>query len=86
MEDLREVRSGLEARVKSVAQTHDLPSPEKLKAEAPALYKTRRFWRYFSPKRRRKMEWGEVSVVPMVVWCGVVAAVGMVVDDLLLSV
>ncbi|CAN0205105.1 unnamed protein product [Pylaiella littoralis] len=59
-EDLREVRRGLEVRVKATAEEHDLPSPETLKADAPALYKTRRFWRYFSPKRRRKMEWGEV--------------------------
>eukprot|EP00752_Nemacystus_decipiens_P011720 g10401.t1 len=59
-EELREVRRGLEARVKSAAEYHNLPSPETLRAEAPALYKTRRFWRYFSPKRRRKMEWGEV--------------------------
>ncbi|CAN0138215.1 unnamed protein product, partial [Scytosiphon promiscuus] len=59
-ENLREIRSGLEKRVKGTAEEHKLPSPETLKAEAPALYKTRRFWRYFSPKRRRKMEWGEV--------------------------
>ncbi|CAB1106134.1 unnamed protein product [Ectocarpus sp. CCAP 1310/34] len=51
---------GLEARVKATAQEHSLPSPGTLKAEAPARYKTRRFWRYFSPRLRRKMEWGEV--------------------------
>lgn len=60
------MRRGLEARVKATAEEHSLPSPETLKADDPARYKTRRFWRYFRPKRGRKMEWGEVSstVVP----------------------
>ena len=78
--DLREVRKGLEARVKSAAEYHNLPSPETLKAEAPALYKTRRFWRYFSPKRRRKMEWGEVSAVWGPRSASVAIVVGGVVD------
>lgn len=61
VDDLREVRRKLEARVKVMAVEQKLPSPETLLADAPLFYKTRRFWRYFSPKRRRKTEWGEVS-------------------------
>ena len=62
VEGLREVRRKLEARVKVMAEEQKLPSPETLLADAPLFYKTRRFWRYFSPKRRRKTEWGEVGV------------------------
>ena len=61
VDSLREVRRKLEARVKVMAEEQNLPSPETLLADAPLFYKTRRFWRYFSPKRRRKTEWGEVS-------------------------
>lgn len=60
VEMLREVRGNLEPRVRKMARENNVPSPDTLLAEAPEFYKTRRFWRYFSPKRRRKMVWGEV--------------------------
>lgn len=60
VDGLREVRRKLEVRVKAMAEEQNLPSPESLLEDAPLFYKTRRFWRYFSPKRRRKTEWGEV--------------------------
>lgn len=43
-----------------VAVENNMPTTEELLRDAPAHVKNRRFWHYFSPKRRRKIEWGEV--------------------------
>lgn len=57
---LRQDRGVLEARVLQMAAEHDMPTAAQLLDEAPPHIKNRRFWHYFSPKRRRKVEWGEV--------------------------